>query len=154
MTTETVRELRFFLSTSSEVAESPSIGPKTASRLKKVGVYTVRDLIDCDPEAIAERLDQRRIKSEHIEAWQRQAELVCRIPELRGHDAQLLVGCDVTDVDEIAAMNPRDLFALVKPFSETKEGVRILRNGKQPTLEEVTDWITWAQQGRTLRNAA
>jgi hypothetical protein len=79
--------------------------------------------------------------------------MVCRIPNLRGHDAQLLVACDVIEPDDLAAMDPTALFGLTGPFSDTKEGLKIIRSGKKPDLAEVTDWISWAAHTRSLQAA-
>lgn len=144
------KALRFHLETSSPIVDAPSIGPKTAKKLEKVGLFTVKDLIDCDPERIAEQLDSSRIDAETLVAWQHQAQLVCRIPELRGHDAQILVECGFTRPEEIASMKPAELFGFVEPFCQTSEAQRILRNGKAPDLAEVSDWISWSRQCRVL----
>ena len=88
-----------------------------------------------------------------VRSWQHQARLVCRIPNLRGHDAQLLVACDMIEPEEIASMQPQSLFRVMGPFSETKQGLKIIRSGKKPDLAEITDWIAWAQQTRSLQAA-
>ncbi|MEP3481953.1 MAG: DUF4332 domain-containing protein [Fuerstiella sp.] len=148
------RELRFFLSRSSDIESAPSIGPKTAQRLSRVDIYTVDDLLKADVEVVADKLDNRRINADTIRQWQDQARLICQVPELRGHDAQILVACGVTQPEQLAAKRPVDLLALVGPFAETSEGERIVRGGSKPDLEEVTDWIHYAQQSRTLSAAA
>jgi len=145
--------LRFYLSREQEVTAAPSIGPKTADRLNAIGVYTVDDLLRGDAADIAARLGQRRIKASHILDWQRQAELVCCTPGLRGHDAQILVHCDVHTATQLAAQSAPQLFAKVKPFCKTKEGIRIIRNGKEPDLAEVHEWITAATHRRQLAAA-
>lgn len=104
-------------------------------------------------ETMAERLDYKRLNDKVLREWQNQSRLVCRIPNLRGHDAQLLVGCGITDPEEIAAMPPESLFAKIAPFSDTKEGLKIIRNGKKPDLAEITDWISFAQHNRSLQAA-
>lgn len=147
-------ELRFYLNRSDDVEAAPSIGPKTAQRLGTVGVYTVDDLLQAGPDAIASRLNNRRITPETIVSWQAQARLVCTVPELRGHDSQILVACGVTEAEQLAGKRPVDLFAIVGPFADTSEGERIVRGGKKPDLEEVTDWIRFAQQARPLKAAA
>lgn len=78
---------------------------------------------------------------------------MCAIPNLRGHDAQILVACGIEKPAELAGMNPQALLDIVLPFSETKEGARILRNGKKPDLAEVTDWIDAANNVRSLQAA-
>ena len=151
---ENSRELRFYLNRSDDVEAAPSIGPKTAQRLATVGVYSVDDLLNADPASVAERLDNRRISADTITQWQAQARLVCTVPELRGHDSQILVACGVTDSEQLSGKRPADLFGVVGPFADTSEGERIVRGGKKPDLEEVSDWIRFAQQARSLRAAA
>jgi len=147
---QTERVWRFYLETTSPVVDAPSIGPKTAKRLEKAGVHTVADLLAADAELLAGAVDQSRITSETVVAWQHQAQLVCRIPQLRGHDAQILVGCGFTSPEEIAAMQPAELLEFVEPFCASSEGQRILRNSAAPDLAEVTDWITWSGHCRML----
>ena len=147
-------ELRFFLNRSDEVEAAPSIGPKTAQRLAKVGVFTVDDLLNAAAENTAVQLDNRRINADVIRQWQNQARLICCVPGLRGHDSQILVACGVTEPEQLSAKRPADLYAVVRPFADTTEGERIIRGGKKPDLEEITDWIRWAQHARPLKSAA
>ncbi len=147
-------ELRFYLSRSSDVEAAPSIGEKTAQRLGQIGIYTVDDLLNANSSSVADRLNNRRITPETIEQWQAQARLVCQVPELCGHDAQILVACGVTEPEQLSHKRPVDLFSIVGPFADTTEGERIVRGGTKPDLEEVTDWIRLAQQARSLRSAA
>ena len=114
---------------------------------------TVADLIEGDPEIIADRLDRHYINGGIVRQWQEQARLVCCIPQIRGHDAQILVGVGVTDTDRLASMAADDLIALVDGFMETKAGERILRGGCPPDRDEVTSWIQWAGQSRQLKAA-
>lgn len=146
--------LRFYLNRSDDVESAPSIGPKTAQRLAKAGVYTVDDLLKADPATVAEKLANRRISDETIIQWQNQAGLMCQVPGLRNHDAQILVACGITAAEQLSAKRPADLFAIVGPFAETAEGERIMRRCTKPDLEEVTDWISWAQKSRPLKAAA
>jgi hypothetical protein len=141
---------RFHLELTSNVVDAPSIGPKTARRLKKVGIRTVADLLRIDPERASAKLGTRHITPQVLRDWQHQAQLVCRIPGLRGHDAQVLVGCGYTEPDQIAMAAERDLFSRVEPFSTTSEGQRILRTSAPPDRNEVRDWIRWAQSSRRL----
>lgn len=151
---DSTRELRFYLNRSDDVEAAPSIGPKTAQRLGTVGIYTVDDLLKANANDIANRLNNRRINAETIQQWQDQARLVCQVPELRGHDSQILVACGITDPEQLAGKRPVDLMAVVGPFADTSEGERIVRGGRKPDLEEVTDWIRWAQSSRSLSSAA
>ncbi|MCA9225020.1 MAG: DUF4332 domain-containing protein [Planctomycetales bacterium] len=85
--------------------------------------------------------------------WQLQSALVCRVPELRGHDSQILVACGVTEPEQLANYDPRDLWAIVAPFIDTKAGQRIVRGGRAPDLDEVTQWIHFANHARQLKAA-
>ena len=143
-------EYRFYLQRDSDVVDAPSIGARMAERLGVIGIHTVDDLLQCDPESTATELDYRKVDADTIVAWQQQAALVCRVPMLRGHDAQLLVAAQVTTPEELVTYTPDDLFALIDPISHSSEGKRILRGGSLPDLEEITDWITYAGHQREL----
>ena len=124
-----------------------------AEHLAKIGVVTVGDLLEANPNNTSEELDNRRVNSETVRLWQRQAEWVCRVPEIRGHDAQFLVACGYETVESLARVDPQNLFDAVADIVDTKEGRRILRGGKKPDLAEITDWISYSNQSRELRAA-
>jgi nucleotidyltransferase/DNA polymerase involved in DNA repair len=145
--------MRFFLSRTSEVEKAPSIGPRTAQMMESIGVRTIEDLLSMAPDRLAEKLNHRRITPSVIQQWQAQSRLMCQIPELRGHDAQILVACRITTPENLASAKPAELFAVVEPFSRSKEGERIIRNGRKPDLAEVTEWIQWAANARSLKAA-
>ena len=149
-TQKTKEEPRFYLEVSSPVEAAPSIGPKRAELLTELGVAKVSDLLDADPEQLADQIGDSRVDTAKIVAWQHQANLVCRIPGLRGHDAQVLVGCGFTTPEEIASMKPSELLEFVEPFCETKQGQRCLRGSAKPDLAEVANWIQWARARRKL----
>ena len=139
---------KFYLNLTDEVQQAPSIGSRMAERLAKASINSISDLLNADPTKLATRMNFRRVTAETITQWQHQAGLVMRVPNLRGHDAQFLTGCDVITPEQLAAMNPTALFELVQQFANTKEGKRILRGGNEPDLEEVSEWISWASQSR------
>ncbi|MCA9045994.1 MAG: DUF4332 domain-containing protein, partial [Planctomycetaceae bacterium] len=93
------------------------------------------------------------VKEADVVAWQRQASLMTAVPEMRGHDVQVLVALDIHSPSQLAGYSPESLFAIVGPFVETNEGQRLLRSSKVPDLEEVTDWIRYAHQSRSLKAA-
>ena len=146
-------KLKFYLDLNDHIEAAPSIGPKSAERFEKIGVHTVADFLKQTAESISTKLNYKRMTAQVILDWQNQARLICRIPNLRGHDAQLLVACGLTDPEAIATMQPTTLFATIGPFSETKDGLKIIRNGKKPDLAEITDWITWAGHTRSIKAA-
>ncbi len=141
-------EAKFYLDETMPVEKAPSIGPKIAGMLERVGVKTVADLLDADPDELAVKLANRHYDADVLAEWQQQAQLVCEVPELRGGDAQLLTGCGVGDAEELGRQNTDELFTAVKLFAGKADGVRILRGGKPPLKEEVAGWITRAQQRR------
>ncbi len=145
--------LRFYLQRSDDVVDAPSIGPRMAERLKKIDVETVNDLLHADAAEIAEKLNLRRIETATVIQWQQQSTLVCRVPMMRGHDAQFLVAAGVTTAEELAKCDPDELFELVEQIAKSTEGKRIARGGDLPDLVEVTQWIECAAQHRSLRAA-
>jgi DNA repair exonuclease SbcCD ATPase subunit len=147
------RNWQFYLEADSPVVDAPSIGPKMAERLREVGVVTVTDLVGRSPASISSRLDDSKITPQTITEWQQQAMLMCRVPELRGHDAQLLVACNVTTAEALAGQTPAALWAIMEPFLKTRDAARMLRSSKAPDLAEIQDWIQWAQHARQVRAA-
>lgn len=147
------KSLRFYLDRSDPVVDAPTIGPKMAKKLIAIGINTVDDLISANAATIASQLDDGRTDAATVTTWVHQAVLACRIPKMRGHDAQILVACGITSPDTLAAMNPDELWKIVRPFIKTSECKRIIRNGKAPDKDEIRDWIEWAQDARTLQAA-
>jgi len=146
-------KLKFHLSRESPIEDAPSIGPKTAKRFEALGIRTVADLLECDPAKTAAKLKASFIDAGVVRRWQKQAQLVCRVPRLRGHDAQILVGCGVDDAEELAARQAASLLSDVEDFLSTQEGEKALRNNPRPDLAEVGDWIAWAGDARRLQDA-
>jgi len=145
--------LRFFLKRASSIEKAPSIGPRTVQMLEAIGIRTVEDLMNMTADRISEKLSHSRMTPQVIQQWQHQARLMCQIPELRGHDAQILVACGITTPEALAGQNPANLLAIVEPFSSTSEGERIIRNGRKPDLTEVTEWVQWAANARAFKAA-
>jgi hypothetical protein len=98
-------------------------------------------------------MDCPQISTELLQSWQHQAKLVCRVPNLRGHDAQILVACGITETEMLNSMDADELFSIIEPFCETRQGIKIIRSGKKPDLEEVQNWIQWSAQNRKLQAA-
>ncbi len=117
---ELERELRFYLQRNSPVADAPSIGDRLAERLNAVEIYTVDDLLNADPASLAADLDHRQIDADTVAQWQQQATLVCRVPMLRGHDAQLLVAAEITTPEELASCDPGELFGIIDPIAQQR----------------------------------
>ncbi|MEM9410359.1 MAG: DUF4332 domain-containing protein [Planctomycetota bacterium] len=146
-------ELKFYLDVSDHLEAAPAIGVKTAERFAKINVETVKEFLTQTAESMAEKINYKRITADLIRQWQHQARLVCRVPNLRGHDAQLLVACGIIEAEDLASQSANRLWDVVRPFAESKDGLKIIRGGKQPDLEEINDWIQWAQHTRSLQAA-
>ncbi len=146
-------KLDFYLERESDIEAAPSIGPKTASRLSKVGIRTVADLLNADPDSTAEELDVSHIRPATIADWQHQARLVCCIPQLRGLGAQLLVACGFIEPEQIKEADANDVASKILTFCGTKKGQRILRNGDAPSREDITRWVESAAHTRPLEAA-
>ncbi|HYO24081.1 MAG TPA: DUF4332 domain-containing protein [Lacipirellulaceae bacterium] len=147
------RPLRFFLDRRSPVAEAPSIGATIAERLTEVGIRTVADLLNANPESTAAELGIRRVTPEAIAAWQVQARLACRIPELRGGGAQILAACGFTEPEQVARVSVAELMAKVRAVCHTAQGKRMLRDSEPPTEARIAGWIRHASQTRPLEAA-
>lgn len=146
-------KLKFYLDRSKPIQDAPSIGSKTAERMRAAGVNTVGDLLASHPDKLAAKLDVAHIVPDVIRQWQAEATMVCRVPGLRGHDAQILVACGIDQPAELAECLVDDLLDLIQPFVESSDGQRVLRGSEPPDEAEVTEWIAAAQQARSLKAA-
>jgi len=144
---------RFYLETQSPVVDAPSIGPKMAEKLAKIGIITVSDFLNRPAQWIADKLGDSKLNADTLRTSQSQSQLMCQVPGLRGHDAQLLVGCEITTPAQIRGYSAAGLLAVVGPFAESREGQRMLRSANAPDLAEVQDWINWASESRQLKAA-
>ncbi|MFO0011815.1 MAG: DUF4332 domain-containing protein [Planctomycetota bacterium] len=148
-----VVERRFHLELASPVASAPTIGARMAERLNAVNVVSVGDLIAADASAIAAALKEKSVTVDTVVTWQQQAMLVCRIPNLRGQDAQLLVACGYTTAELVASADADSLHQAVTQFASSRSGQRYLRGGNPPDAEKTAQWILWAQKCRGVRAA-
>ena len=121
-----------------------------AERLYRIGVMTVEDLLSRSAASIVADLKLTKVDASIVRQWQQQAELVCRVPMLRGHDAQLLVAAGITDAAGLAKCEAKSLLKRIDPVANSREGKAIIRGGKNPDLAEMNEWISNAQQQREL----
>jgi hypothetical protein len=120
--------------------------------LEKAGIITVGDLMRAEPDALAGVIRTRQVAAETIRQWQQEATLVCRVPDLRGHESQLLVAAGIHSPEELAASGPQELLERLVAAATGESGKKI--QGQQPPgLEEVARWIQRAGQSRQLQTA-
>lgn len=134
------------ISLASPVVDAPSIGPKTASRLEKVNIFTVGDLLEADSEATATALNVRYIKPDTLELWQDQTRLMVQAPGLRVLDSQILVGAGIRSVEDLANASAKTVLEAAKGFLDTPQGARVLWGGESTVdRTEVEGWIDLAK---------
>ncbi|MEL6861211.1 MAG: DUF4332 domain-containing protein [Pseudomonadota bacterium] len=134
------------LSLDSPVVDAPSIGPKTASRLEKVNIYTIGDLLNSDPAETATALNVRYIKSDTLIDWQDQTRLMVDAPGLRVLDSQILVGAGIRSVEDLAEASATTVLKAATSFLDTPKGARVLWGGENNVDQnEVEHWIDLAK---------
>ena len=128
------------------VVDAPSIGPKTASRLEKINIYTIGDLLNADPEEAAVALNVRYIKSHTLIDWQDQTRLMVDAPGLRVLDSQILVGAGIRSVEDLAEASATTVLKAATSFLDTPKGARVLWGGENNVdQDEVKHWIDLAK---------
>jgi predicted flap endonuclease-1-like 5' DNA nuclease len=135
-----------------DVIDAPSIGPKTAGRLRSVGIRTISDLLQANPSEAEVALQQRWMTGDVVRTWQLEAALVCTIPNVRGVDAQLLVGIGISAVAELHAADVPVVFQLINEYAATSQGRRIVRSSSLPSQQRIAEWIQSAET--PIRRAA
>ena len=143
----------FYLEIDDDVVDAPSIGPKTAERLRAARIFTVRDLFEADLEETAEIVAARHITPKVLTDWQDQARLVCTIPALRGTHAQLLVGAGYRSASEMRSCDANAICESVTAYAKTSEGQGLLRQGPPPTREKIMQWVENAHRAQLARVA-
>jgi predicted flap endonuclease-1-like 5' DNA nuclease len=134
--------LRTYLKASDDLEAAPSIGQRSAEWFAELGIFTVGEFLDAEPEELVPDLEPyARIDTETLRQWQHQARLVMDIPGLRGTHAQLLVGAGYIDATAVAAASEAALASAVMRFAASSEGQRILRKGDPPPEEKIKSWI-------------
>lgn len=147
------QEPRYYLSIDDDIVAAPSIGPRTAERLRRAGIETVRALLDADPDEIANEIGSSYITGDAIADWQDQAGLMLIVPELRITHAQLLVGAGYRSARSIQRSDAADVQSAVLRFAASREGQRVLRDGPPPAAERVRSWIAHAEEADESRAA-
>jgi len=144
---------KFYLDLSSPVVDAPTIGPKMAQKLESIRVKTIGDLLAAESGDIATAIGERSVTAAAVDGWKSQSMLVCRIPNLRGQDAQLLVAAGYSTAESIADASTETLYEAIARVASTKAGLRYLRGGNPPDQDRVNAWIQWAKHSRMVKAA-
>lgn len=136
----------------SDVTALSGIGERAARRLKRVGVNTVAQLLASGAADLARRVGHRRVTEARVRGWQRQAELLCHVPDLGTEQARLLVGVGISSINDLRRISASALHASLLLFAQGP-GSRMLHDNAVPTRETVEMWIEWAQRPRATRAA-
>lgn len=144
---------KFYLDLNSPVVDAPTIGPKMAEKLNAIEVKSIGDLLGAVPAEVAQALGEKGITESVVENWQNQSMLVCRIPNLRGQDAQLLVAAGFRTAESVAEAKADLLYDAIIRIASTKQGLRFLRGGNPPDRERVKSWIEWSKHSRAVKAA-
>lgn len=136
------------------IVQAPSIGPKTAKRFEAVGLKTVGDLLNADPEACEGRIDARHISADVIRDWQAQALLACTVPGLKAREAQALVACGVRDMADLTLLDPVELCDAIARWGLSDEGQRAWGSAPAPTEDDIATWIERAKRAARERAVA
>ena len=124
-----------------------------AARFNAHGINTISEFLNADPSELAQKLDLSYVPTVKLSDWQDQARLVCLIPEIWGHDAQILVGCGYRKAADIAHLDPDQLLSEALTYCGSAQGKREVRLSRLPDLDEVTEWIRFAGLAATDRAA-
>lgn len=147
---ELAERRRNALTLDSPVVDAPSIGPKTASRLEKVDIVTIGDLLAADPDATAQALNVRYIKGDTLTDWQDQTRLMVDAPGLRVLDSQILVGAGIRSAEDLAKASATTVFKAATNFLDTPQGARVLWGGDNNVDKtEVEQWIDLAKAAQS-----
>ena len=107
------------------------------------------ELIEVDDE---HRENRFGLTASALESWQNEARLVCEVPRLRGHDAQILVATGYRDLEAVASAQPEEVLAEANSFLATDQGQRLVRAEHHPDLKEVMNWIGSAEEAKPLED--
>ena len=144
---------KFYLDLASPVVDAPTIGPKMAQKLESIRVKTVGDLLAGDSGDIAAAIGEKAVTADTVETWKSQSMLVCRVPNLRGQDAQLLVAAGYRTAESIAEASGDSLYEAIARVASSKQGLRYLRGGNPPDRDRVVSWIEWSKHSRMVKAA-
>ncbi len=116
------------------------IGPKYASRLNAVGIITIPQLAQADPDEVANQLD---VMPDLVREWQAMADLI-RVKGVGPQSAEVLVRAGVKSVAQLATLSPEEVSQKVK---ETEAGRKVRIQGQDVSPGVAKRWVEAARKG-------
>lgn len=129
----------------SPVVDAPAIGQKIAARLEAIGVKTIGDLIDADPQAVSNMVAQKWLTPQTVTDWKAMAQLAIDVQAVGEQDAQILVACGVRDKSALAQSDARALQDHLEDWLASDDGKRLMRGSSGPKAAKVEAWIAAAK---------
>jgi len=137
----------------SALLEVPFIDRQAVQTLQTRGIHTVTQFIALDAQQVVHQCAPCSLDPKTIQQWQIQLRLVCSIPNLGSHAAQILVGCGFTSAAEIADATSAEMTSLLEDFRQSNEGSHLLQSGPFPDTTLIRDWIRGASKARQSKAA-
>ncbi len=141
---------KYELELTSPIESAPSVSRKIAEKLQAIGVQTIDDLLNLERADAVRQLKLQWLDEVRLRSWQDQARLMCSVPELSAHAAQVLTGAGIYDVEMLRDAEADELLASIEEFLESSEGQRFARTGPTPDRALVVEWIRRAGRPRSL----
>ncbi len=129
----------------SPVVDAPAIGQKIAARLEAIGIKTIGDLLDADPQAVTAMLAQKWLTPDTVLDWKAMAQLAIDVNAVGEQDAQILIGCGIRDRTALAQRDVRALQEQLEDFIASEDGKRLMRGSAGPKAAKVEAWIAAAK---------
>ncbi len=137
--TPEVEEPRAFLN-ELPIETIEGIGEVYGSKLRAEGVLTVQDLLESDPDRVAEICD---VNTQQVEIWIDMARFAW-LDGVTEEDAEAIVlGAGIRELIDLANANPNEI--LTKVQEAVKRGDVRVPAGYEFTLEKVKRWISSAK---------
>ena len=114
----------FTLSKFSSWDEFPILGRETEALFEIVGIRSVGDLLAAAPEKVAQQICQPDITQNTVRLWQVHIGLMCNIPNVTIHDAQLLAAVGVKTPSDLCNANLGHLLQSIETFLSSSRGQR------------------------------
>jgi hypothetical protein len=135
-----------YLDESAPLSEFPVLGEDTQREFARCGVRTIGDLLQADPDALAERLGRPEANSRTVRLWQTHTRLMCAVPGVALNDAQVLAACGVRSAHDMARADLPQLERQAQEFLADPRRRRLAAQAARFTRERLHAWQLAAQR--------